>query len=499
MGFEEAFVVVIAGCVVSYYQRSQQRSVRRTQTTQTIFLWVLAVALPSFAIAWTIFNQTALPLTFAVTSFLLGTWIYSSPRTSREIIHLPPNEEKQLKGCFSPNIYHLKDLEYRPQEIYCRGSLRSQNYKYAYDSINQNIQKIFADRFICYLRETPIENLGRNFGGSSDDQDNQQTPNYCFYLLPAQTTTQNDQLEKSRSSDHFRQDWSVTSISIIFTAFTVLAVGAKVYRLEDLTLNNLQTGIPYLIGIVSIFTARAIAQYLLAKKHKLRLNPPILLPCFGGFGLLGNLHLNPQISSNPNNQRRILFDLAVIPTSAGLVISMILLVLGNWLLIPTENTNSAISTSLLMPNLHSFDFKSSIFVTLLQAIFSVGKSTVTSTNAPEIMQELSPLTLAGWAGLALSALQILPLGLLDGGNLVIAMFGYRQAIQIARITRIVLLAIALLAQPWLTIYSLLLFLLPAPQPLIVNEGIEIDRTQDLLGIGLMAIALLIMLPMPKTF
>jgi hypothetical protein len=107
------------------------------------------------------------------------------------------------------------------------------------------------------------------------------------------------------------------------------------------------------------------------------------------------------------------------------------------------------------------------------------------------------LTLAGWTGLALSALQLMPFDLLDGGNLAVAMFGHRQAVQIARITRLVVLAIALLVQPWLRIYSLLLFLLPNPRSLINNESIELDRNRDVIGLILMAIALLIILPALK--
>jgi hypothetical protein len=79
------------------------------------------------------------------------------------------------------------------------------------------------------------------------------------------------------------------------------------------------------------------------------------------------------------------------------------------------------------------------------------------------------------------------------------MFGHRQALQISRISRLLLFAIALLVQPWLRIYSLLLFLLPNPQSLVVNESIEIDRKRDLIGMILMAIALLIILPAPKSF
>jgi len=499
MGFEEAFVFVVVGCVASYCQRSPSLNIAKI-----IFLWIGAIALPCLAIAWIAFTQTSLPLTLAMTGYLLGIWLYrnwqaihpnsetSSEISSSEILSLNPSEEKQLRECFSPTIYHLKELEYRAHEIYCRGSLRSQNYKYAYEIISQNIHKVFGDRFICYLQESPIENLGRGFGTLPNEQ---QSTKYCFYLISHQNTAQSEQ---SRIGKQWhRCSWLVSIMGFLLTACTVLPAGANIHRLEDLTLDNLQIGIPYLVGIASIVIARAIAHWVITSKHKLRIDPPILLPCFGGFGLLGQLHLNPPMSANPNNQRQILFDLAVIPTVTGLVISIILLVLGNWLLVPTESVNSAMNNSLLMTNLHSFDFKSSIFVTLLQFILAIGKSEPMATNAAEAIRLLSPLTLAGWTGLALSALQLLPFRFLDGENLSLSMFGYRQTTQIARVTRIILLAITLLAQPWLRIYSLLLFLLPIPQPLVVNESIELDKTRDLIGIGLMTIALLILLPMTK--
>jgi hypothetical protein len=489
MGFEEIFVFVVVGCVAGYRQRSRQNN-----QTQIFVLWMLAVVLPSVAIAWTALNRTALPLIFVTVVFLFCVWIYSNlPSFSNaniEIIELDASEEKQLKDCFPSAIYQLKDLDYQPQEIYCRGKLRSPNPKYAYDTISQNIQKIFGDRFVCHLQESPLENLGTGFGGAEDIQENK--TNYCFCLIRSSDRV------KSRK---YHQDWIASIISIIFTAFTVLAVGANIYRLEDLSLINLQQGIPYFLGIASIFSAKAIAQYLIAKKYNLQLAPLLLLPCLGGFGLLSSLNTCPTATQNPKNQRRILFDLVAIPTIAGLAISIILLILGNWILVPASSAiaDPAIATSLLMPNLNTFDFKNSILATFIHAICTLGKSGITSVNTSEIIPAFSPLTLAGWSGLALSALQLMPFDLLDGGNLAIAMFGHRQAVKIARIARLVLLAIALLVQPWLKIYSLLLFLLPIPRPLILNESIEIDLTRDLIGMTLMAIALLIILPMPKSF
>ena len=486
MGFEEIFIFMVVGCIAIYYQRSHLST---SNQLQIFILWVMAIVLPSLAIAWTTFNPTVLPLTYVALVFLLCVGIYSNFFTSlnstSEVIKLDLNEEKQLKDCFYSSVYRLTGLEYRPQEIYCRGNLRSQNPKYAYETINQNIQKIFGDRFICYLQESPLENIGTSFGSDHDDQEN--TTNYNFYLTP-------NNFVNSQSSLVHCQVWVASIISIMLTVFTVLVVGAN-QRIENLSLSNLYQGIPYLLGIASIIIARSIAQYFVAKHYRLQLAPPLLLPCLGIFGLLGSLNTNFPTWKKNTNQRRILFDLAATPAIAGLAMSIVLLLLGNWILVPVTMPpiDSAIAPSMLITNLYSFDIKNSIFVTLLQTIFSVGKTTIDSAPTTAF----SPLALAGWAGLALSALQLMPFGLLDGGNLVISMFGHRQSLQIARLSRLLLLAIALLTQPWLRIYSLLIFILPTPRHLILNEGMEIGKTRDLIGMILIAITLLIILPIPR--
>ncbi|ELS32588.1 MULTISPECIES: peptidase M50 [Pseudanabaena] len=512
MGFEEIFVFVVVGWVASYRQRSlaTPSSQEPNHHSQTLVLWILAVVLPSLAIAWTTLHQTALPLIFVTTCFLLCIWIYRTwyPSSNSDIsnsdieasLSLYAHEEKQLKDCFPPAIYLLKGLEYRDQEIYCRGKLRSPNPKYAYDIIAKNLQQIFGDRFTCYLEESPLENVGTSFGSNQDMQET--ATNYCFYLRPQAITRK----------QNFLQSWLLSSLSILLTIFALFVVGANIARIEDLSLIDLQLGIPYGLGVMGIFMGRAISHYWIAKQYKLTYIPPLFLPCLGSFGMLGSLnsflHQGFNETKNLANQRRILFDLAVVPTVTGLVISAFLIFLGNLSPVPSDPliANPAIApsflvtelTTKLMTKLATFEFKDSILATLLQAVFSIGRSGVTAINGSEAIPSLSPLTLAGWAGLALSALQLMPFDLLDGGNLAIAMFGHRQAVVISRITRLVLIAIALFAQPWLRIYSLLLFILPAPRALLLNENFALDRRRDLIGMILMAIALLIILPLPKS-
>jgi len=503
MGFDDAFVFLVVGCVASYLLRSQ-RDAQKISQPQIILMWTLAIALPSLAIAWMLFspnnNQITLSLMVVVTGFLLSVWLYrnlspDSQLNSESHLTLSANDEKQLRDCFPHAIYQLKSLDYHSQEIYCRGIFRSQNYKYVYDTISQNLQKTFGDRFLCYLQESPIENFGSGFGESENAQDHQSAETaYEFYLVPTKNAPNSNLLGAIASI-----------ISLICTAFTLLLVGANIHGFQDLNLNNLQAGIPYALAVASVLVVKAIAQYYISKKNKFNLPSRLWLPSIGGFGIFGSVTTNIEKiikKVNPKNQRRILFDLAAIPNIAGLAISIVLLVLGNWILVPTspaiaDPTTSPLFSPSLLTNLNTFDFKNSMFANLLQGFLQILFSLNRSEMSLDTIPTFSPLTLAGWTGLALSALQLMPFDLLDGGNLAIAMFGHRQAVQIARITRLVVLAIALLVQPWLIIYSLLLFLLPNPRSLINNESIELDRNRDVIGLILMAIALLIILPALK--
>ncbi len=507
MGLEEIFTFVIVGCLAIYYQRSRQQS---TTQPPIIFSWLLLIGLPCLAIAWVITFQTSLPLMLTMIGFLLCVWTYGNweppainSESNGEILpftqSFTQSEEQQLKNCFPPAIYQLRELEYRPSEIYCRGSLRSLNYKYAYDTVNQNIQKIFGDRFICYLQETPTENRGSEFGQS---QNSQEPSKYAFYLLPSRPQF---------VTDPNINYWAIWAITLIITALSLLLVGSVIHDSSpEINLAHLQNGLPYLFGVSSVFIVNAIARFFIAKKYRLPFNLPLLLPAFGGLGMLGGLNIQPSAlkhsqqnypQKNYPQQRQVLFDLAAFPNLASLSMSVILLILGHWLLIPTD-VNTAALPSIFLPSLINFEFSNSIFVnfihTILQVISAYPPSqTYVIDNLEVSLVLLSPLTLAGWTGLAMTALQLLPFEFLDGGCLALAMFGYRQATQLARITRVVLLAIAMLIQPWLRLYSLLLFAIPTPRPLVKNEGLQIGK-RDILGLILMAIALLIILPTPKS-
>jgi hypothetical protein len=60
-------------------------------------------------------------------------------------------EEAILRTCFPWNIFFLERIEYRPQAVLCRGKLRT-NSDLAYNTIEENVKKIFGDRFLVLFQ-----------------------------------------------------------------------------------------------------------------------------------------------------------------------------------------------------------------------------------------------------------------------------------------------------------------------------------------------------------
>lgn len=114
---------------------------------------------------------------------------------------------------------------------------------------------------------------------------------------------------------------------------------------------------------------------------------------------------------------------------------------------------------------------------------------------PEI--QVSSLFVAGWAGLTVNALNLLPTGELDGGRMALGLFG-RRAYQAVGVLTIIALAIASFFNP-LAFYWVLLILTLQRGPILPCQE-ELSAPQDAstknAAIALLLMPLLVLLPYP---
>jgi len=107
---------------------------------------------------------------------------------------------------------------------------------------------------------------------------------------------------------------------------------------------------------------------------------------------------------------------------------------------------------------------------------------------------LHPFAVSGCLGLIVTALNLMPVGQLDGGHIVHAMYGQRTAAVVSYIARILMLILAYRYREFL-LWAFLLLFIPAAEPAL-NDVSELNGPRDFLGLLSLGLLVLIILPAP---
>ncbi len=231
--------------------------------------------------------------------------------------------------------------------------------------------------------------------------------------------------------------------------------------------------LPLACGIFAVLAAHEIGHLLMARRYQVRLAPPFFLPSvqIGSFGAITrfeSLLLN----------RKVLFDISLAGPAAGGILSLLMLVVGLLL----SHTGSRFQ----MPN--EF-FQGSILVGTLARV-------VLGSAVQSSIVDVHPLTIIGWLGLVITALNLMPAGQLDGGRIVQAIYGRKTAGR-ATVATLIVLALVSLANPLAMYWAIVIVFLQrdAERPSL-NELSEPDDARA--ALGLLALFLMIATLLPLT-
>ncbi|MEO6062120.1 MAG: site-2 protease family protein [Thermoflexales bacterium] len=162
----------------------------------------------------------------------------------------------------------------------------------------------------------------------------------------------------------------------------------------------LANGIPFAIGLMLILGAHEFGHYVQARRHGLPASLPFFIPMPFGLGTLGAF---VQMRGAVENKRA-LFDVAVGGPIAGLLVAIPMFVAA--ILEPALSGQP-------LPNTRSL---------LAEGLISLFRP-----EASVLGIEVTPLLFAARIGLVLTAMNLLPLGQLDGGLIAYAALGRRRA------------------------------------------------------------------------
>jgi membrane-associated protease RseP (regulator of RpoE activity) len=187
---------------------------------------------------------------------------------------------------------------------------------------------------------------------------------------------------------------------------------------------------------------------------------------------------------SPVPNRKALFDVAIAGPLGGFIVTLPVLIWGLYLsqTVPIPEKENLLNFAALDPR--------SSFLFSVIAKIALGHQLV-----PGIALNLHPLAVAGYIGLIVTALNLMPVGQLDGGHIVHAMFGQRIGSIIGQFTRLLVLLMALV-KPEFFLWAIFLFLMPIVDQPALNDVTELDDKRDFFGLFSLALLISIMLPLP---
>ncbi|MDY0130412.1 MAG: site-2 protease family protein [Methanosarcina vacuolata] len=276
----------------------------------------------------------------------------------------------------------------------------------------------------------------------------------------------------------------INLVLFIATFFTTMVCGAWMSGADlEIDPSQLIRGLPFTLAIMTVLGSHEMAHYVMARYHGMKASLPYFIPFPTFIGTMGALIRY----RGPVPSRKALFDVGVAGPLVGLFMSVAVTVIGLNLKAPAVNPLSeSMMLGLGMPPLFVF----------IQNLVGV-----TGEN-------LHPVAFAGWVGMFVTLLNLLPAGQLDGGHILRAMLG-KKAEKISFMMPRVLFLIGLYVIYWLKedgfiwiSWALFLWIFAAvghPSPL--HDKVELDKKRIFIGIitfilGLLCFTLIPFKPIP---
>lgn len=221
-----------------------------------------------------------------------------------------------------------------------------------------------------------------------------------------------------RSTRRRRERWSRHILLLLLTLGTTLFSGAVFAGhlpafLPGLPYQSdwwlaLPAGWPYAVPLLAILLAHELGHYLTARRYAVDVSPPYFLPWpFWPFSI-GTLGAFIRLRA-PVADRRQLLDIGAAGPLAGFVVAVPTLVIGLLLSRPSGEP-AAIASLVLAVGGQSWVLGHSLLTWALTAVVHPGAGQVI----------LHPAAFAGWIGVVVTMLNLLPIGQLDGGHILYA-------------------------------------------------------------------------------
>lgn len=285
---------------------------------------------------------------------------------------------------------------------------------------------------------------------------------------------------------HFRRSRRRLALPLalfVATCFSTLWVGSAGWRPQSYSINdipniiaaNWEKGLLYMGAVLAILLTHEMGHFLQTVRFGIPASYPLCIPVpFTPIGTMGAVISMDGMRAN----RKQIFDIGIAGPLAGLVVAVPILYFG------VKNLNLKIPGGPGEMQLYN----PVIVRWMIQWVHPEWADRAAWIS----VSQLNPFFMAGWVGMLITGLNMLPVSQLDGGHTIYGLFG-RDAYKIARAFIIVAIVYMIMYLEQAAIWTpmlILVILLGIHHPPTADDSVELDDFRWILGVASMAIPVL---------
>ncbi len=265
-------------------------------------------------------------------------------------------------------------------------------------------------------------------------------------------------------------------VLLIATVFSTIFVGMGYYMGyygETSFLNAFIGGFIFFSApLLLILGSHEMGHYFMAKKYKVAASLPFFIPAPTMLGTLGAfISLRDPI---PN--RKALLDIGIAGPIVGFLVAIPVTIIGLYL------------GSVSPPNVTPEQYNSYILFNV-PIIYELLNSLI---PAPPYMH---PVAVAGWVGFVVTAINLFPIGQLDGGHVARAIFG-KHARYISYVFGALLIIMGIMLYPGWAIFGVIVFVLGLRHPPPLDDITPLDKKHFCVGVFAFLLLAVTFVPVP---
>jgi membrane-associated protease RseP (regulator of RpoE activity) len=248
------------------------------------------------------------------------------------------------------------------------------------------------------------------------------------------------------------------------------------FVLTIFTTYSVQGSALYCLCIMTILTVHELGHYLTSRRYGIATSLPFFIPFpYSLFGTLGAVIRMKGMIGNKNQ----LFDIGVAGPLSGFILCVPCALIGIYL-------SLAVRVTVPMPDtIHLSE----------PLLMKIASRLIVGELPPKYELLLHPVGFAGWAGFFVTALNLLPIGQLDGGHVLYAVLG-EKSVWVYRVAVPVLLLLSILCFAGWIVLAILLLIFGVHHPRPLDSWTPLTRRRRLLAVAMLAIFVLSFVPAP---